>query len=57
VLAALAFGLAANAADRGVIEEVVVTGSYIKGTPENAELLALARLDNAQPADCPPSSS
>ena len=37
VLATLLAGTSAFA-EEGGIEEVVVTGSYIKGTPEDAEL-------------------
>lgn len=37
VLTSLVMGLSAYA-EEGAIEEVVVTGSYIKGTPEDAEL-------------------
>ena len=32
------FSSLAQAADEQVIEEVVVTGSYIKGSPQDAEL-------------------
>ena len=37
VLTSLVMGLSAYA-EEGAIEEVVVTGSFIKGTPEDAEL-------------------
>jgi iron complex outermembrane receptor protein len=38
VAAALSLGLAGQAAAQATVEEVVVTGSFIRGTPEDAAL-------------------